>query len=405
MDFPIEKIREDFPILKEKINGKPLVYLDNGATTQKPQVMIDALVDYYSGYNANVHRGVHYLSQKATDVMEEAREMVRQFIGAKRVEEIIFTSGTTDGINLLSSIIGEGKIKKGDRIFVAESEHHSNIVPWQFVCQKYGAELVSIPLTKNGLDINYFKEEIKKGIALVSIAAVSNSLGRVNPIEEIIKLAKTENALTVIDAAQSIAHDITNVQDLDCDFMVFSGHKLYAPTGIGVLYGKFELLNQLPPYRGGGEMISEVFMDHSTYACLPHKLEAGTPNIADIIGLKASIEYLNNIGLDSIKKYENELVSYAFDQISSIENLIIYGEKENRSGAISFNHKKIHAYDIGSLLDKMGIAVRTGNHCAQPAMRSVDASGTVRATFAFYNTKEEVDLLKSALEKAIMMLA
>jgi len=402
--FPIDKVRQDFPILNETVNGKPLIYLDNGATTQKPQAMIDALVKYYSTYNSNVHRGVHTLSQKATDAFEAARKTVQRFIGAQHENEIIFTSGTTDSINMLSTIIGEGIIKPGDRIFVAESEHHSNIVPWQFVCQKHGAELVTIPFVDGQLDFNVYTEELEKGCRFLAIAQISNSMGRVNPVEKMIPLAKEKGALVMLDAAQSVAHGIVDVQKLDCDFYVFSAHKIYGPTGLGVLYGKLDLLESLPPYRGGGEMIEEVKMEKSTYACLPHRLEAGTPNIADVIALQASLEYLENLGISEILAYEKEIINYAFDELSKLDDLIIYGEKENRSGAISFNHNTIHAYDIGTILDKMGIAVRTGNHCAQPVMTSIGITGTIRASFAFYNTKEEVDNLINGLKRAIMML-
>lgn len=402
--FPIEQVRQDFPILKEEVNGKPLVYLDNGATTQKPQVMIDALVKYYSTYNSNVHRGVHTLSQKATDAFEDARKVVKRFIGAKHDNEIIFTSGTTDSINMLSTIVGEGLIKKGDRIFVAESEHHSNIVPWQFVCQKHGAELVTIPFVNGSLDLNVYAEELEKGCRFLAIAQISNSMGRVNPVEKMIPMAKAKGALVMLDAAQSVAHGKVDVQALGCDFYVFSAHKIYGPTGLGVLYGTLDLLESLPPYRGGGEMIQDVEMQKSTYACLPHRLEAGTPNIADVIALQSSLEYLENLGIDAILDYEQDLIGYAYSELSKIDDLIIYGEKDNRSGAISFNHASIHAYDIGTLLDKMGIAVRTGNHCAQPMMTSLGIVGTIRASFAFYNTKEEVDLLIKGLKRAIMML-
>ncbi len=402
--FPIDKVRQDFPILNETVNGKPLVYLDNGATTQKPQAMIDALVKYYSTYNSNVHRGVHTLSQKATDAFEEARKTVQRFIGAQHENEIIFTSGTTDSINMLSTIVGEGIIQKGDRIFVAESEHHSNIVPWQFVCQKHGAELVTIPFVNGALDIESYKFELKKGCRFLAVAQISNSMGRVNPVEEMIPLAKEKGALVMLDAAQSVAHGVVDVQALGCDFYVFSAHKIYGPTGLGVLYGKLNLLESLPPYRGGGEMIQEVEMQTSTYACLPHRLEAGTPNIADVIALKSSLEYLENLGIEAILAYEKEVVNYAFDELSKVDDIIIYGEKGNRSGAVSFNHSSIHAYDIGTILDKMGIAVRTGNHCAQPVMASLGITGTIRASFAFYNTKEEVDILIQGLKRAIMML-
>ena len=402
--FPINKVRQDFPILNEIVNGKPLVYLDNGATTQKPQAMIDALVTYYSTYNSNVHRGVHTLSQKATDAFEEARKTVQRFIGAQHENEIIFTSGTTDSINMLSTIVGEGIIQKGDRIFVAESEHHSNIVPWQFVCQKHGAELVTIPFVNGALDLDTYKVELEKGCRFLAIAQISNSMGRVNPVEEMIPLAKEKGALVMLDAAQSVAHGTVDVQALGCDFYVFSAHKIYGPTGLGVLYGKLDLLESLPPYRGGGEMIEDVKMQKSTYACLPHRLEAGTPNIADVIALQASLEYLENLGIEAVLAYEKEVVNYAFDELSKLDNIIIYGERGNRSGAVSFNHKTIHAYDIGTILDKMGIAVRTGNHCAQPVMASLGIAGTIRASFAFYNTKEEVDVLIQGLKRAIMML-
>lgn len=402
--FPIDQVRQDFPILKEEVNGKPLVYLDNGATTQKPQVMIDALVKYYSTYNSNVHRGVHTLSQKATDAFEDARKAVQRFIGAKHDNEIIFTSGTTDSINMLSTIVGEGLIKKGDRIFVAESEHHSNIVPWQFVCQKHGAELVTIPFINGALDLEVYASELEKGCRFLAIAQISNSMGRVNPVEKMIPMAKAKGALVMLDAAQSVAHGKVDVQALGCDFYVFSAHKIYGPTGLGVLYGQLDLLESLPPYRGGGEMIQEVEMQQSTYACLPHRLEAGTPNIADVIALQASLEYLENIGIEAILTYEKEVINYAYDELSKIDDIVIYGEKDNRSGAISFNHNTIHAYDIGTLLDKMGIAVRTGNHCAQPIMSSIGIVGTIRASFAFYNTKKEVDLLIKGLKRSIMML-
>lgn len=402
--FPIDKVRKDFPILNEEVNGKPLVYLDNGATTQKPQAMIDALVKYYSTYNSNVHRGVHTLSQKATDAFEDSRKVVQRFIGAKHENEIIFTSGTTDSINMLSTIVGEGIIKEGDRIFVAESEHHSNIVPWQFVCQKHGAELVTIPFKDGGLDLDVYTEELEKGCRFLAIGQISNSMGRVNPIEKMIPMAKAKGALVLIDAAQSVAHEKVDVQALDCDFYAFSAHKIYGPTGLGVLYGKLDLLESLPPYRGGGEMIEEVEMQESTYACLPHRLEAGTPNIADVIALQASLEYLEDLGVEDILAYEKEVINYAYDEISKLDDVVIYGERDNRSGAISFNHTSIHAYDIGTILDKMGIAVRTGNHCAQPMMACLGITGTIRASFAFYNTKEEVDLLVKALKRAIMML-
>ncbi|MGB0884413.1 MAG: aminotransferase class V-fold PLP-dependent enzyme [Flavobacteriales bacterium] len=405
MSFPIEKVRKDFPILEEKVNGKPLIYLDNAATTQKPRQMIEALTNYYSSTNSNVHRGVHHLSQKATDAFEAGRETVQHFIGAQSPKELIFTSGTTDAINLISSVVGEAYIQKGDRIFVAESEHHSNIVPWQFVCQQRGAELVSIPFNGIALDFDVFKTEIEKGCKVLSMAMVSNALGIENDYEKFSALAKKKGALVILDAAQSLAHQTIDVKTLDCDVLIFSAHKVYGPTGLGVLWGKQALLEALPPYRGGGEMIDQVQMQSSTYAGLPHKFEAGTPNIAGVVAFKASLDYLSTLGLDEIKAYENSLIQYAYQELEKIENIELYGSAEHCAGAISFNHKSIHSYDIGTLLDQQGIAVRTGNHCAQPLMACLNISGTIRASFALYNTKEEVDSLVNALKKSILLLS
>lgn len=403
--YNIEKIRKDFPILSQKIYNKPLVYLDNAATTQKPQVMIDALVEYYSKYNSNVHRGVHFLSQKATDEYERTRGTVQKLISAKHAHEIIYTSGTTDSINLISSIIGKGALKPGDEIIVSGLEHHSNIVPWQFICDENDAHLKVIPVMDNGmLDMNVFHELLSERTKLVAVNHISNAIGTVNPVEEIIEAAHKKNAWVLIDGAQSIPHMQVDVTKLDCDFYTFSAHKIYGPTGIGILYGKEDILNALPPYRGGGEMISEVTFEKTTYAELPHKLEAGTPNIADMIAFNASLEYVMDIGIENIAQWEHDLLSYATEQISGIEGIEIYGDLNNKAGALSFNIKNVHPYDIGTLLDKMGIAVRTGHHCAQPVMSKLGIPGTVRASFAMYNTKEEIDQFVLALKKAHSML-
>ncbi len=401
----IEKIREDFPILKRKINGKPLVYFDNAATSQKPQQVIDCLVDYYSNHNANIHRGVHTLSQEATDLFENSRTKLQKHFNAKKPYEIIFTSGTTHGINLVSNgfanILGVD-----DEIIVSAMEHHSNIVPWQMLCERTGAKLQVIPMNLQGeLEMNVFRSMLSDKTKLVFVNHVSNALGTINPIKEIIKLSHAVGAAVLIDGAQATPHLRPDVQALDCDFYVCSGHKLCGPTGIGMLYGKETWLNKLPPYQGGGEMISEVTFEKTTYADLPHKFEAGTPNIAGGIAFGAAIDYLNSIGLENIAAYENELLEYGTKKLKEIEGLKIYGPKKHKASVISFNIENIHPYDIGSIIDKLGVAVRTGHHCAQPIMDFYKIPGTIRASFAFYNTKEEIDIFVEAVKKAKFMLS
>ncbi len=404
--YKVEEIRKDFPILSQKIYNKPLVYLDNAATTQKPQIMIDSLVKYYSEYNSNVHRGVHHLSQKATDAYEQTRFTVQNLINAKHAHEIIYTSGTTDSVNLISTIIGKGALNPGDEIIVSGLEHHSNIVPWQFICDENKASLKVIPVLDNGnLDMETFHSLLSPKTKLVAVNHISNALGIINPIKEIIDAAHKVDAWVLIDGAQAVPHLPIDVQELDCDFYTFSAHKIYGPTGVGILYGKEDILNELPPYRGGGEMILEVTFEKTTYAGLPHKLEAGTPNIADMIAFNASLQYVMEIGLENIAKWESELLSYATEELSKIDGLTIYGELKHKAGAISFNIEGIHPYDLGTIVDKMGIALRTGHHCAQPIMARFNIPGTIRASFAMYNTKEEIDQLILAIKKAKMMLS
>ncbi len=406
MSIDIQQIRSQFPILSREVNGQTLVYLDNGATSQKPKVVLDCLDEYYEKYNANVHRGIHTLSQEATDLMEESRRKIQRFINAKHEHEIIFTRGTTEGINLVANTIGQ-LLKADDEIIITEIEHHSNIVPWQLVTQRTGAKLKYIPLTAEGiLDIEKLDDLLTDKTKLVCVNQVSNALGVVNPIETIIAKAHAKGAWVLIDAAQSAPHTAIDVQALDCDFLAFSGHKMYGPTGIGVLYGKENILNQLPPFHGGGEMIKDVTMEVSTYACLPFKFEAGTPDIAGIIGLGAAIDFINSIGIEAIHAYENELVDYTIQRLSEFEEVIIYAKDAEHSGAVSFNLKfdGVHSSDVGMILDKKGIAVRTGHHCAQPIMQHFNIPGTVRASFAVYNTKEEIDTFIDGLKTAIRML-
>ena len=400
----IQKIRADFPILNEKVHGKPLVYLDNAATNQKPQVVIDCIVGYYTKTNANIHRGVHTLSQKATDAYEQARTKLQKHFNAKKSFEIILTSGTTHSINIVASGFS-ALLNEGDEVIVSTMEHHSNIVPWQMLCETTGAKLKVIPINEEGdLLMNEYDNLLSEQTKLVFVNHVSNALGTINPIKEIIKKAHNVGAAVLIDGAQSSPHIKSDVQELDVDFYVASAHKLCGPTGVGILFGKEEWLNKLPPYQGGGEMIKEVTFEKTTYADLPHKFEAGTPNIAGVIAFGAAIDYLNNIGFDTIEKYENELLQYATKKLLSIEDLRIYGTSKNKTSVISFNIGNIHPYDIGSIVDKLGIAVRTGHHCAQPIMDFYKIPGTVRASFCFYNTFEEVDALYEALLKAKMML-
>lgn len=406
MSIDIQQIRSQFPILTREVNGKPLVYLDNGATSQKPKVVLDVLDEYYEMYNANVHRGIHTLSQEATDLMEESRRKIQKFIHAKYDHEIIFTRGTTEGINLVSNSL-RNVLTADDQIIITEIEHHSNIVPWQLLCQRTGAKLKYIPLTAEGiLDIDKLDDLLTDKTKLVCVNQVSNALGVVNPIETIIEKAHAKGAWVLIDAAQSAPHTVIDVQTLDCDFLVFSGHKMYGPTGIGILYGKEDILNELPPFHGGGEMIKDVTMEVSTYACLPFKFEAGTPDIAGIIGLGAAVDFINSIGMQTIHDYEKELVDYTIQRLSEFDEVVIYAKDAEHSGAVSFNLKfdGVHSSDVGMILDKKGIAVRTGHHCAQPIMHHFNIPGTVRASFAVYNTKEEIDIFIDGLKTAIRML-
>ena len=403
--YDIKKIREDFPILSREVYGRPLVYLDNAATTQKPLQVLDAMRDEYLNVNANVHRGVHYLSQQATDLHEAAREKVRQFINARKTEEIIFTRGTTEAINLVASSFCFSQMQPGDEVIVSEMEHHSNIVPWQLQAMQRGIVVRHLPITDDGRlvcceDIaTYITERTR----LVSIAHVSNVLGTINPVAEIIKMAHERNIPVLVDAAQSAPHMALDVQQLDCDFLAFSGHKMYGPTGIGVLYGKEEWLEKLPPYQGGGEMIDRVSWEKTTFEHLPFKFEAGTPDYVATHGLATAIDYLSSVGLDSVEAHEKELTRYCMEQLRTIDGVTIYGPDEPHDAVVSFNVDGIHHLDIGTLLDRLGIAVRTGHHCAQPLMTRLGIQGTVRASFALYNTKEEIDVLVEGLRRVIQM--
>ncbi|MEN2486318.1 cysteine desulfurase [Flavobacterium sp. B11] len=401
----IQKIRADFPILSQTVNGKPLVYFDNGATSQKPQVVIDAEVKYYQEINANIHRGVHTLSQLATDAYEISRGKVKDHINAKHAHEVLFTSGTTHGINLVANGFAS-ILKPGDEVVVSSLEHHSNIVPWQMLCEKTGAVLKVIPINDNGeLIIEEFDKLLSDKTKIVTVNHISNALGVINPIKYIIDKAHSVGAAVLIDGAQAVPHLKPDVQELDCDFYAFSGHKMCGPTGTGILYGKEAWLNKLPPYQGGGEMIKEVTFEKTTYADLPHKFEAGTPNIAGGIVLGTAIDYLNEIGFDKIHEYENELLEHATKRLNEIEGIRIYGNTKNKASVISFNIDGIHPYDVGSIIDKLGIAVRTGHHCAQPIMNFFCIPGTIRASFSFYNTKEEIDAMVDAVKKAQTMLS
>ena len=402
----IAEIRRDFPILERKIGENPLVYFDNGATSQKPQQVIDSIVNFYTTYNANIHRGVHTLSQEATNAYEEARRKLQKHINAAKSYEVIFTSGTTEGINLVATCLTPF-VKKNDEILVLTTEHHSNIVPWQFLCERTGAILRPIPIDEKGMIIlEDFKSILSERTKVVSCQHVSNALGNVHPVKEIIALAHSVGAVTLIDGAQSCPHFAIDVQDLDADFYVASGHKMYAPTGIGFLYGKEVWLEKLPPYKGGGDMIKTVCFDKTTYADLPYKLEAGTPNICGGIAYGVAIDYMHSLGMTNIADHEHALLRYAHKQIHNIGGITIYGtnDLDHKAGVISFNINGAHPYDIGTLLDQMGIAVRTGHHCAQPVMDFYHIPGTVRASFAVYNTLEEVDRLIEGIRKAIKML-
>lgn len=401
----VQKIRDDFPILTREVNGKPLVYFDNAATSQTPQVVIDAIVDYYSSYNANIHRGVHTLSQEATDAYEIARKKIQEHFGAKYAHEIILTSGTTHSINIIATGF-TSLLSKGDEIIVSALEHHSNIVPWQMLCERTGAILKVIPMNEDGeLVMNVYDQLLSNSTKLVFTNHISNALGTINPIEEIIEKAHRVGAAVLIDGAQACPHVKPDVKALDVDFYVASAHKLCGPTGVGMLYGKEDWLNKLPPYQGGGEMIEQVTFEKTTYAGLPHKFEAGTPNICGGIAFGVALDYMNSIGFDNIASYENELLEYGTQKLLEIERLKIYGTSKNKTSVISFNLDNIHPYDVGTIVDKLGIAVRTGHHCAQPIMDFYKIPGTVRASFSFYNTKEEIDALVEAVKKAKMMLS
>ena len=399
------KIRADFPILDQEVNGYPLVYLDNGASSQKPKAVIDTISKYYEHEHSNIHRGVHTLSGKATEKYELVRGKVRKLINAAHEHEIIFTRGTTESINLLASSLGRSAISEGDEIIVSELEHHSNIVPWQLLCEKSGAKLKVIPVDDNGnLELGAYDELLNDKTRIVSVAHVSNTLGTVLPLKEIVEKAHDQGALVVIDGAQAVPHMSVDVQDLNCDFYCFSSHKMFGPTGVGVLYGKEDLLNELPPYHGGGNMISRVTFEKTEYNELPHKFEAGTPNIAGGMGLGAAIDYIEALGYENIEAYESDLLSYALEKLKGIEGLRLIGEPEEQACVISFLLGEHHPSDVGAILDRQGIAVRTGHHCTQPLMDRYGIAGTVRASFSFYNTKEEVDILVAGIEKARSML-
>lgn len=400
-----ENIREDFPILHTKVYGKDLVYLDNAATTQKPTAVLAAVEDYYKTCNSNVHRGVHLLSQQATGAYEKARHKVSQFINAAFSHEVIFTKGTTDGINLVASSFGRKFLHQGDSILISAMEHHSNIVPWQMICEERGATLKVIPMDENGvLQMDALPSLLDESVKLVSVTYVSNSLGTINPIRQIIKQAHAKSIPVMIDAAQAIQHLPVDVQELDVDFLVFSGHKIYGPTGIGALYGKEKWLNMIPPYQGGGDMIKTVTFEKTIYNDLPYKFEAGTPDISGAIGLGAAIDYINTIGLGAIQEKEDELLNYALEQLAGIDNLKFIGKAAQRASVISFLIDNVHPYDLGELLDKQGIAIRTGHHCTEPVMDFFGIPGTCRASFAFYNTRSEVDLLVAGIKRAAAIL-
>ena len=403
--YDIEKVRADFPILQREVYQKPLVYLDNAATTQKPLCVLDAMREEYLNVNANVHRGVHYLSQQATDLHEAAREKVRQFINASKTEEIVFTRGTTEAINLVASSFCQSQMKPGDEVLVTDMEHHSNIVPWQLQAERLGIVVKHLPITDDGRLVccdsiaTYLTERTK----LVSITHVSNVLGAINPVADIIRMAHERNIPVLVDGAQSAPHMKIDVQALDCDFYAFSGHKMYGPTGIGVLYGKEEWLEKLPPYQGGGEMIDKVTWERTTFERLPFKFEAGTPDYVATHGLATAIDYLGSIGLDRVEAHEQELTRYCMEQLQTIDGMTIYGPADNHDAVVSFNVGQIHHLDLGTLLDRLGIAVRTGHHCAQPLMDRLGVSGTVRASFALYNTKEEIDVLVAGIRRVSQM--
>jgi len=406
MSLNVNKIRADFPILNQKIHGKDYVYLDNGATTQKPIQVIDAVSDFYKNTNSNIHRGVHFLSDQSTKAYEGVRKKVQTFINAEQENEIVFTKGTTDSINLVAFSFGEKFFKEGDEIIISAMEHHSNLVPWQMLCERKGAQLRILPFNKKGeLELDKLPGLLNKRTKLLAVAHVSNSLGTINPIKEIIEQAHKANVPVLIDGAQGIQHTIIDVQDLDCDFYVFSGHKIYAETGIGVLYGKEKYLKEMPPYQGGGDMVDHVTLEKTTFLEAPFKFEAGTSNYVGAVSLGVAIDYIINIGLENIAKQEADLLKYATEELEKIEGLTIYGKAKNKTATISFLLDKIHHYDTGMILDKLGIAVRTGSHCTQPVMDFLEITGTVRASFAFYNSKDDVDRLVAGLLKVKEMFA
>ena len=397
--------RDDFPILKRTIHNRQLVYFDNAATTQKPQTVIEVMSRYYAHFNSNIHRGVHGLSQEATALFEETRDCVRKFINAPSNQEIIFTRGTTEAINLVASSFGKTFINEGDEILITEMEHHSNIVPWQWVCEEKEAFLKVLPFNEKGvLCMDLLDDFLTEKTKIVAVTHTSNALGTINDIKTIIDKAHAKNILVLIDGAQALSHEKIDVQALDCDFFAFSGHKMYAPMGVGVLYGKENLLNAMPPYQGGGEMVQHVSFEKTTYNELPYKFEAGTPSVGDVVGLKSAIDYIENIGIENIANYQQELLQYATKRLSQLDGIEFYGTAPHKAAIISFNLKGIHPFDVGTILDQYGIAVRTGHHCTQPIMTKFGIPGTVRASFAFYNTFEEIDLFVEAVKKAKAML-
>jgi cysteine desulfurase/selenocysteine lyase len=404
--FNVERVREDFPILRQRINGKPLVYLDNAATSQKPRAVIDAITRYYETENANIHRGVHQLSQRATDDYESARETVRAFLNAAHSREIIFVRGTTEGINLVAQTFGRVNVHSGDEILISALEHHSNIVPWQILCGEAGANLRVAPINDRGeLLIDEFQKLLTARTKLVAVAHVSNALGSINPIREIVKMAHAQNIPVLVDGAQAVPHIAVDVRALDCDFFAFSSHKVYGPTGVGVLYGKSALLEAMPPYQGGGDMISSVTFEKTTYNKLPHKFEAGTPDISGVIGMGAAIDYVNRIGIQNIAAHEHDLLTYATRTISSLPGVRLIGTAKEKAGVLSFVMENIHPHDIGTILDQEGIAIRTGHHCAQPLMDRFEVPATARASFALYNTRGEVDALAEGLRQVQKVFA
>jgi cysteine desulfurase/selenocysteine lyase len=398
----VEKTRKEFPILHQKVNGKDLVYFDNAATNQKPKRVIDALVEYYTGFNANIHRGIHTLAEKATKAFEETRETARQFINASSVQEIIFTRGVTEGINLVAASYGRAFINEGDEVIISTIEHHSNIVPWQLICEQKNAKLKVIPVSREGeLNIEAYKSLLSKKTKVVAVNHASNSLGTINPVKEIIRLAHEVGAVVLIDGAQAGAHLNIDVQDLDCDFYCLSSHKMYGPTGVGILYGKKEILEKMPPYHGGGEMIKDVTFEKTTYNDLPYKFEAGTPNIGDVVAYKHAFDFIEELGRENIAAHEHELMLYATEKLLKLKSVKLVGTAKNKVAVVAFTVDGIHHFDIGQMLDTRGIAVRTGHHCTQPLMECFGLEGTVRASFSVYNTKQEVDQLVEGLERII----